>query len=350
LECRQCLKVFKDIGDAFNRPVDTATLLELIARTLVEQFALKGCTIRLLSRDNRMLDLAASYGLSRAFLAKGPVDAERSVAAALRGETVYIADCADDPRIPDPRPYVEEGLVSILTVPLASRGQVIGALRLGTPERRTFSEADLEVLGVAADFCASAVLHSMFHEILHRVSETIRSSLDLDARLRAIATVVTGELRARGCTIQLVGRHGDGLQLRASYGLSDAYVESVVADPAAGAVEEALRGECVLILDAANDPRIRHRDAVVREGIGSILYVPLTVRDRTIGVLRLYTVRRYEFSDHETLLLRAIGSECALAIQNAQMYDAVKGRYQDLVEDFHRWFDHTAYPPVAPHG
>ena len=110
---------------------------------------------------------------------------------------------------------------------------------------------------------------------------------------------------------------------------------------------EALAARACLILDARSDPRIKHHAAVVEEGIGSILYVPLTVRDRTIGVLRLYTHRPYEFSEDELFLMRAIGSECALAIQNAQMYAAIKGRYEDLVDDFHRWFDHTAYPTVG---
>ena len=155
---------------------------------------------------------------------------------------------------------------------------------------------------------------------------------------------MTNELRAKGCTIQLVDSTGKRLELRAGYGLSDAYLRGVIADPTAGAVSEALAGQCALILHARSDPRIKHHSEVAQEGIGSILYVPLTVRGRTIGVLRLYTHRPYEFSDDELDLMRAIGSECALAIQNAQMHATIKARYEDLVEDFHRWFDHYSYP------
>jgi len=347
VDCKACLSIFQGIGEAFNMPVETDELLKLIAKTLVEQFGLKGCTIRLLSRDSRVLELVASYGLSEKFLAKGPVDAERSVAEALQGKMVHIADCASDPRVPNPQAYTDEGIVSVLTIPLASRGQVIGTLRLGASDARTFSQQDLEILGVAAAFCTSAIIHSMFHEILRHVTETIRSSLDLGQRLSSIAEVVTMELRARGCTIQLADSAGEKLQLRAAFGLSEQYLDTVVTDPRAGAMAEALRGECSLILDASSDPRIKHQAAVVDEGIGSILYVPLTVRDRTIGVLRLYTHRPYQFSDDELYLMRTIGSECALAIQNAQMYAAIKGRYEDLVEDFHRWFDHSVYPSVG---
>jgi GAF domain-containing protein len=348
MECRECLGIFQRIGGAFNSPVETDELLELIARTLVEEFGLKGCTIRLLSRDDALLELVAAHGLSERFLAKGPVEADRGLREALDGKIVHVANCAEDSRVPNPQPYIDEGIVSVTTVPLASRGQVIGAIRLGTPTERRFSDQELKIIEVVASFCASAIIHSMFHQIVRRVTETIRSSLDLDERLRGTTRMVTGELRAKGCTIQLVDATGERLELRAAYGLSDAYLRTVVADPRSGAVAEALSGECALILDARQDPRIKYPHEIEREGIGSILYVPLTVRGKTIGVLRLYTHRPYEFSDDELHLMRAIGSECALAIQNAQMYAAVKSRYQDLVEDFHRWFDHLAYPAVPP--
>ncbi len=38
----------------------------------------------------------------------------------------------------------------------------------------------------------------------------------------------------------------------------------------------------------------------------------------------------------------ALRGECALAIQNAQMYAVLNERYEGLVEDFHRWFDYAS--------
>lgn len=340
--------MFKEIGGAFNAPVSTDELLRLIAMTLVKRLKLKGATIRLLSRDGTALELVAAYGVSERFLSKGPLDAESSVGPALEGKTVFVPDCASDPRIQHPEAYVEEGIVSVLTLPLVSRGQVIGVLRLGSSERREYSPQELQILDAAASFCSSAILRSLFDGILKRVAETIRSSLDLKVRLTSITEVVTSELRAKGCAIQLLDPRTGKLELQAACGLNEAYLRTVAADPAAGAVAEALQGECAQIVDARNDPRVKYQNEVTREKVGSILYVPLTVRGKTIGVLRLYTHRPYQFSENELHLMRAIGGECALAIQNAQMYAVLNERYEGLVEDFHRWFEHDTSP--RPHS
>ena len=77
MECRECLKVFETVSRAFNEPIDTVELLERVAEIVTRQFGLKGCHVRLVSRDKRVLEHIASYGLSDRYLAKGPVDADR---------------------------------------------------------------------------------------------------------------------------------------------------------------------------------------------------------------------------------------------------------------------------------
>ena len=79
MKCRQCHHVFAVMGDGLNSQVDTVELLESSAKALVEQFDLKACHFRLLSRNQKILEHVAAHGLSDRFLSKGPVDAERSV-------------------------------------------------------------------------------------------------------------------------------------------------------------------------------------------------------------------------------------------------------------------------------
>ena len=47
--------------------------------------------------------------------------------------------------------------------------------------------------------------------------------------------------------------------------------------------------------------------------------------------------------------MEAIGGQCALAIRNAQMYAAIKRRYDSVVDEFHQWFEHYyTYPTHTP--
>jgi GAF domain-containing protein len=338
------LGVFERIGDAFNSPIQTEELLDLVVRTVAEHLHLKGCHIHLLSRDRTLLENVASWGLSRAFLEKGPLRADRSVAETLQGRSVMVSDCATDPRIQYPEAFRSEGIASLLSVPLTTRGQVIGVMRLSLAERREFTGEELATIRAVASFCSSAILHAMFHQILAHVGETIRATLELDAMLPAIARVVAEDLRARGCTIRLRDGKAGALRLRGSFGLSDPYLQRT-ATAEGHALTSALAGDCVALLDAATDPRMPGAAEASAEGIGSCLFVPLALREGVIGVLTLCTNSRYEFSDEELRLMKTIGEECALAIRNAQMYAAMKNRYQDLVEDFHRWFEYNTYSP-----
>jgi len=326
------------MGDALNAQTETPEMLEKTAKALVEQFDLKSCHFRLLSRDRRILENVASYGLSKRFLAKGPVDAERSVARALEGEIVMISDCRVDERIQYSDEMTREGIVSLLTVPLFVRGQVIGVMRLATSERRVFEDDEVEFFRVAALFCASSVIHSFFHETLDDVNQAITGKLDLDTVLDAIVEVVTDKLRAKGCSIRLLDEKGDRLEVRASRGLSSQFLEVTSSRPG-DCLNEVLEGHCLSVLDAPEDLRVFHHDQVEREGISSILFVPVICRGNPLGVLSLYTNRPYRFSDEEIQMMKAIGSQCALAIRNAQMYTAMKKRYDQATTDFQMWFD-----------
>ena len=344
MECRDCLKIFADIGNAFNSPLRTNELLQRVSEAAVQQFRLKGCHFRLLSRDEKILEHVASFGLSEEFLGKGPVDADKSVREALEARTVMIEDCGSDPRIQYRDACVREGLVSMLTVPLKTRGQVIGVMRFSTSEKRVFSDDELQIIHVVASFCTSAIIHTMFQRILDRVTDVIRTSLDLDSVLRSIVRVINEDLRTLGCAIQLLDASGKRLDFKVSDGLSDSYLRAASARRGE-AVEQALVGETVAVLHAADDRRVPSPEAAGSEGIGSILFLPLMVRGKAIGVLTLCTHHPWQFSEGELFLLESVGDQCALAIRNAQMYASIKQRYDSLTVDFQTWFEHFhAYP------
>jgi len=344
MECIKCVRIFEEVGDAFNSTLGTEEKLEKVARAIVKYLRIKACHFRVLSRDQRSLEHVASFGLSERFLAKGPVDAEKSVAEALKGQVVMVEDCADDPRIQFPKEHADEGIVSLLTVPLSARGNVIGVMRLSTDRKREFSEQELTAIRTLSSFSTSAITYSMFHDILGKVATASRSSLDLKEVLGSTVRVVSESLRVRGSTIRLLDRRGN-LELRAVFGLSQQYLETASSDPG-DAVAEALGGTCVAILDARTDPRIRHHDGMTREKISSVLFVPLMSRNEAIGVLSVYTHNPYAFSDDEKELMTALGEQCALSIRNAQMYHTIKRRYADVVDEFQQWFEHYETYPV----
>ena len=111
---------------------------------------IKGCALFLINHQTQVLEMAASCGLSNNYLNKGPISALRSISKSLSEGPVAIYDVADDPRIQYNDAAKEEGIVSILSVPIYVRGEVIGAMRVYTGESWDFTLDDVNFVQAIA--------------------------------------------------------------------------------------------------------------------------------------------------------------------------------------------------------
>jgi GAF domain-containing protein len=115
----------------------------------------------------------------------------------------------------------------------------------------------------------------------------------------------------------------------ADYGLSDAYVKKgpLSADKS---IAEALNGKPVAILDATTDERIQYREEAKKEGIASILCVPMKLREEIIGVIRVYTAEPRQFTEDDIYFVSAVANLGAIALENARLYDSLQRDYNAL--------------------
>ncbi len=159
----------KDLGNAS----------EHIVHTLVQAWGLKGCALLLLNRRSNKLEVAASAGLSETYLSKGPISAERSIAASLSEGPVAIHDVEDDPRLQYPGEAVKEGIKSIVSVPMVLRGKPLGALRLYSAEPWETTMAELTFLQAIAEIVALVVDNL-------RISHAYKTSIEVLKVLRPV--------------------------------------------------------------------------------------------------------------------------------------------------------------------
>lgn len=131
-------KLFRDLASGINSSLDIKKIIHTLTAEVCEALGMKGVTVRLVNEDTGQLDLVASYGLSEAFLNKGPLSAEKSITEALKGQTVVIDDVASDQRIQYQQAFVDEGIVSMLCVPIQLRDAVIGVMRLYADSARQY--------------------------------------------------------------------------------------------------------------------------------------------------------------------------------------------------------------------
>ena len=335
---RQYYKLFKNVAEIINSSSDVTVVLSLIAETFVKTLNIKGCTILLLNRTWNALKVRASHGLSAAYLNKESVDADKRIEEMLNGKSVMIYDLSKDSRVQYPKEAELEGVASIVSVPIKVMGKIIGELRLYTAKPYEFSEDEREFISDLADMGAVAIDRAQYFKSFRDVSTLISKSLDLKEILDSITENVARSLITKACAIFLLSKAENRLKLQSSYGLSDAYLNKGPID-AEKSICGCLTGKPLLVLDATTDSRIQYRTEAEKEGIASILSVPISVKGQIIGCLRIYTAKPHEFTENETEFIFGITEMGGIAIENAIMYEQLKSEHQKLIDDAHRWFE-----------
>ena len=79
-------------------------------------------------------------------------------------------------------------------------------------------------------------------------------------------------------------------------------------------------GRGVVIIDAKTDLHSLYHQAAAEEGIGSVLAVPISVKDEVIGMLRLLSTEVRAFSGADINFAMAVAEQGGLAIQRAMDY------------------------------
>jgi signal transduction protein with GAF and PtsI domain len=165
------------ICDSISSAQELADVGHHVVRQLTEALGLKGCSLMLLDHRTKELQIAAAYGLSDRYLHKGPISSLKSIAASLEEGPVAIYDVSEDPRLQYPKEAEQEGIRSILSVPMVLRGRPLGVLRMYTSEAWEFTTQDLTFV------TAIALIVGLVVDDL-RSSNAYKNSLDVLKHMR----------------------------------------------------------------------------------------------------------------------------------------------------------------------
>jgi GAF domain-containing protein len=145
------------ITKVISHSKDPEEVVLMTAEAVKTALDVKGSAVFLINRSTNELEVAASYGLSDDYLNKGPVSAFRSIAQSLEDGPVAVYDVTDDPRIQYPEEAKKEGIASILSVPMAAGGSLMGALRVYTAEPWDFTLEDVNFVQAMANMTGMAI-------------------------------------------------------------------------------------------------------------------------------------------------------------------------------------------------
>jgi len=175
--------------------------------------------------------------------------------------------------------------------------------------------------------------HKDYYTALHQATLTISSSLELDQVLQSVVRSITEAMQVKACALRLLDPRTGQLHFSAGYGLSGDYLAKGPVEVDRSPIDsETLCGAPVIIPDVRIDSRFQYKEAARREGIVSVLCVPLEVHGKAIGVLRVYTGEVCTFHEDDIQFLTVLASLSALAIENANLYDSLKRSYDGVMD------------------
>jgi len=177
LETRHLESAYRDATKAISSSLNLNEVLELIVKSVVNLLKAKGCGVNLLDNTRKKLETRVAFGLSDNYLAKGPLDADKSVTESIEGKTVFIEDIANDHRVQYPEEAKKEGIVSILSIPLKAKEKVIGVLRVYTGELRRFNDREMEMVNKLAEQAGIAVVNAKLYKDIKDDYESLKKEL-----------------------------------------------------------------------------------------------------------------------------------------------------------------------------
>jgi len=155
---------------------------------------------------------------------------------------------------------------------------------------------------------------------LTKISKAIASDIYLEDILRLIVTVTAEMMGSNICSLMLIDEQKKELVIKATQSVSEEYNKKPplkLGEGIAGKV--AKENKPIAIKDVTKEKEYKHKDIAKREGLCSLLCVPLAAKGRVIGAINCYTSTPHEFSETEINILTSVANQAAVAIENAEL-------------------------------
>ena len=332
------LNVLFQVGHVIHSTLDSQEALQLILREAARVMRASSGSIILINPTTGFLEIHASIGLvGIAKNLKLRVGEGITGWVARTGKPARVGNVAADSR------YVmlKSKVRSELAVPLEVAGEVRGILNVDSNRGDAFSEDDQEMLQALAAQAAKVIHNTWLHERLRvkarlfetlvSVGQTINSTLNLDEALQVITREACHLMDAKMCSLLMVDETGEWLDLRASFGAGKDYINKprlLMAESLLGTVVRRKKPQQIDNVQISS--RYQNIEVARREGLVSLLSVPLLFGGQALGAVNVYKAQVYNFSNEEIRILSALAELSGPAIEKARLYEHIINMEEEL--------------------
>lgn len=237
------------------------------------------------------------------------------------------------------RTFKKEEVRSAIIVPITTADETLGVIEVGSRASRKFRPDELRLLEAIGNQIGIAVQKArLFEEAERRAQEQAALNSIATATSRSLHLAETLEI-ALDKVLEVTGREQayirlkdpvtGNLTLAAHRGISKKFVEILMHGRTTGGKSDRVfeSGEPLVI----NDPETSSlKEQTRREESRALVWVPLKVRGRVVGIMNVATARPIPFQPREVELLKAIGNVIGVALENANLFEETERRNREI--------------------
>ena len=335
------LNLLYEVSNVIHSTLDPQQALQLIVSQAVRVTRASTGSVILNNPTTGFLEIEAAHGLPPQSLALRLKVGEGITGWVARtGQPARVGDVSKDER------YImlNDQVRSELAVPLEVAGEIRGVLNVDSDRLDAFSSDDEQLLRDLAVHASQVIHNTWLYEQLRQkahlfeslitVSQTINSTINLDEALQAITREACVLMGGKMSSLLLVDPAGEWLDLKASFGAGQAYLNKPRLSLKESLVGTVVRRKKPLqVPNVQTSGRYQNTEVARQEGLISLVSVPLVFRGEATGALNVYTSAHHSFSNEEIRILTALAELSAIAIQKAQLYEHIVDMEEQLREN-----------------
>ncbi len=242
---------------------------------------------------------------------------------------ISISDVKKDPRI-NQRIIDRYHFKSILSIPLRARGDFFGVLTFNYHTHKVaFTDAQMNFTNKLQTNVSLALQNARLYETekesaalnegLNKIHMAIGSTQNI---YEILSRAIEESAKALGCeTATIVLKENDYWILRYNYGFDKKYIGMRFSGAQAQSIITLVQaGEPIVANDALHDEKL-DKEIVKALRIRSVVIVPLTLRNKIIGILSYnYHKDAIAFTKGQVDFLKKVAVSLSLALENANLY------------------------------
>ena len=321
------------ISESISSTLDLASVLKHIVEVVVEVTKADSCLLYLVSVNRDELVLRASKNPHPKLIGRISLGLGEGITGWVAQEKVRVViprNASDDPRFRFFHNLPEDRYQAFVSLPIVTKGIVVGVINIQHKRPKRYQDAELALLATIANQVGGAIENAQLYEGMRRqaqqldtlsqVSETVASSRLIEDVLELIVTMTAEMMKSKICSLMLMDESSGELRIAATQSLSEAYRKKPslkIGQSISGrAVKEQ---QPIYVPDVTKEDEFYYRDLAKREGLCSLLSVPMMSKEQVIGVINVYTSRVHFFKAEEIKIIEAIANQAAVAIEHTRL-------------------------------